>query len=68
MNNEIKINDEFYERIKKQMKDFSEEELKEWRNKLMDLGKIDNKMLALLNIELLDRACEKIEIKNNKSK
>ncbi len=62
------MNNELYERIKKYMKDFSTEDLKKRRNGLMDWGEMDNKILNLFNEELLNRACEKIEIEDNKKR
>ena len=68
MDDKIKLNDEFHEKIKKFMKKFTTEELMEWRNKLIDLKMLDNDMLVLFNTELMERACERIEINNKKSK
>ena len=68
MENNSNMNDELCEKIKKHMEKLSTEEIMEWRNKLLEIGQIDNQLLALFNAELLDRACKRIEIRNSKSK
>ena len=57
--------EELYKKVKEHMKDFTTEELFEWRNNLLETGQLNNDLLTLFNDELLDRACEKIEINNN---
>ena len=56
------MNKELLEKIKANMKKFSTDDLMKWRNDLLENGQMDNDILALFNAELLDRACERIEI------
>lgn len=56
---------EYYELIKKHMKNYSTEELKQLREELTRTGKMNDQLLNVFNEELIDRTCNR---ENEKSK
>ena len=58
MGNEVNLNDELYDQARDYLKQFDAEDLKKYRNEMLQTGKIDEKLLAIFNELLLDKACE----------
>ena len=56
MKNEI--TEEYYESIKNHMAKLNDEEIIEYRNKLMNENKLDDRLLEIINEVVLDRYCK----------
>lgn len=65
---EDKLNDERYERVKKNIGRFSYVDLVLWVNEMIACGAVNNRVFELLNEEIRRRADELKNYKGNKSK